>query len=167
MSSRYKFSEEEINAIKQARRENQNKRVEARLKALELRAEGKSSKEVSEETGFHPAYVTRLVAKYRDKGLEAITGIHYGGNRRNMSVEEEAKILAPFKERAEKGELVEVREIAEAYQAAVGHKIGSAQIYFVLHRHGWRRVMPRSKHPKKASEEAIESSKKLTPTSQN
>lgn len=62
-----------------------------------------------------------------------------------MSVEEEARILAPFKERAEKGELVEVREIAEAYQAAVDHPIGNAQIYFVLHRHGWRRVMPRSK----------------------
>lgn len=167
MSSRYKFGEEEISKIKQARKENTNKRVEARLKALELRAEGKSSKEVSQETGFHPAYVTRLVAKYRDKGLEAITGIHYGGNRRNMSVEEEARILAPFKERAEKGEIVEVREIAEAYQAAVDHPIGSAQIYFVLRRHGWRKVMPRSKHPKKASEEAIEASKKLTPPSQN
>ncbi len=167
MSSRYKFGEEEISKIKQARKENTNKRVEARLKALELRAEGKSSKEVSKETGFHPAYVTRLVAKYRDKGLEAITGIHYGGNRRNMSVEEEARILASFKERAEKGEVVEVREIAEAYQAAVDHPIGGAQIYFVLHRHGWRKVMPRSKHPKKASEEAIEASKKLTPPSQN
>lgn len=167
MSSRYKFSEEEISIIKQARKENRNKRVEARLKALELRAEGKSSKEVSAETGFHPAYVTRLVAKYRDKGLEAITGIHYGGNRRNMSVEEEARILAPFKERAEKGELVEVREIAEAYQAAVDHPIGNGQIYCVLHRHGWRKVMPRSKHPKKASEEAIEASKKLTLPSQN
>lgn len=162
MASRYKFSEEEIRIIKESRKKNTNKRVEARLKALELRAEGKSSKKVSKETGFHPAYVTRLVAKYRDKGLEAITGIHYGGNRRNMSVEEEEKILAPFRERAEKGEMIEVREIAEAYQAAVNHPIGSAQIYFVLRRHGWRKVMPRSKHPKKAGEEAIEFSKKLT-----
>ena len=54
--------------------------------------------------------VTQLVAKYRDYGLEAITGSHYGGNHRNMSVEEEAAILAPFKTRAEKGELVEIRD---------------------------------------------------------
>ena len=96
-------------------------------------------------------------------GLEAISGNHYGGNHRNMSVEEETAILAPFKERAEKGELVEVSEIAQAYQAAVDHPVSNGQIYFVLHRHGWRKVMPRSKHPRKASDEEIAASKKLTP----
>ena len=161
MASKYKFSSEEIAAIKEARRVNKDKRAEARLKALELRAEGMKSKEVSQATGFHAAYVTTLVAKYRKKGLEAISGNHYGGNRRNMSVEEEAAILAPFKARAEKGELVEIGEIEAAYQHAVGHSIGTSQIYYVLHRHGWRKVMPRGRHPKKASEEVIETSKKL------
>lgn len=167
MASRYKFSSEEVAAIKEARRENKNKRAEARLKALEMRAEGKKSKEVSQATGFHPAYVTTLVAKYREKGLEAISGNHYGGNRRNMSVEEEADILAPFKAKAEKGELVEVSEIETAYQHAVGHSIGTSQIYYVLHRHGWRKVMPRSRHPQKADEEVVETSKKLKPKSKN
>lgn len=82
-----------------------------------------------------------------------------------MSVAEEACILAPFKERAEKGELVEISEIAKAYQSAVDHPVSRGQIYFVLHRHGWRKVMPRSRHPKKASEEEIAASKKLTPQS--
>ena len=163
MASRYRFSNEEIKAIEQARKENKDKRAESRLKALELRAKGASSEAVAEATGLHAAYVSQLVAKYRDKGLEALSGNHYGGNRRNMSVAEEAAILAPFKERAEKGELVEVSEIAKAYQAAVDHPISNGQIYFVLHRHGWRKVMPRSKHPKKASEEEIAASKKLTP----
>ena len=149
MASKYKFSSEEIAAIKEARRVNKDKRAEARLKALELRAEGMKSKEVSQATGFHAAYVTTLVAKYRKKGLEAISGNHYGGNRRNMSVEEEAAILAPFKARAEKGELVEIGEIEAAYQHAVGHSIGTSQIYYVLHRHGWRKVMPRGRHPQK------------------
>lgn len=163
MASRYKFSEEEVKEIEQARKDNKDKRAEARLKALELRAKGADSSEVSEATGFHAAYVTQLVAKYRDKGLEAISGNHYGGNHRNMSVEEETAILAPFKERAEKGEMVEIREIAKAYQSAVDHPVSKGQIYFVLHRHGWRKVMPRSKHPKKASDEEIAASKKLTP----
>lgn len=163
MASRYKFSEKEIEEIEQARKENKDKRAERRLKALEMRAKGAISKEVSVATGFHAAYVTQLVAKYRDHGLDAISGNHYGGNHRNMSVEEEAAILAPFKERAEKGELVEVSEIAKAYQVAVDHPVSNGQIYFVLHRHGWRKVMPRSKHPKKASEEEIAASKKLTP----
>ena len=163
MSSRYKFSEEEIKEIEEARRHNRNKRAEARLKALELRAKGADAVEVSKATGFHAGSVTRLVAKYRDYGIEAISGNHYGGNRRNMSVEEEAKILVPFRERAEKGELVEISEIARAYQAAVDHPVSNGQIYRVLHRHGWRKVMPRSRHPKKASEEEIAASKKLTP----
>lgn len=34
MSSRYKFTEADIECIKNARKENKNKRVEARLKAL-------------------------------------------------------------------------------------------------------------------------------------
>jgi len=167
MASRYKFSEKEIKEIEQARKKNKDKRAEARLKALELRAKGNSAKAVSAATGFHSASVTRLVAKYRDGGLEAISGNHYGGNRRNMSVEAERAILEPFKEKAEKGELVDVKEITAAYQAAVDHPIGTSQIYRVLHRHGWRKVMPRSRHPKKASEEAIAASKKLTKKSNN
>ena len=167
MASNYKFSKEEMAAIKAARRETKDKRADARLKALELRAEGMELSEVSQATGFHAAYVSQLVAKYRDHGLEAISGNHYGGNHRNMSFEEEAAILAPFKARAEKGELVEISEIETAYQQAVGHSIGTSQIYYVLHRHGWRKVMPRSRHPKKASEEVIETSKKLKPPSVN
>ena len=84
-----------------------------------------------------------------------------GRIRENMSFEEEAALLEPFKAKAEKGQIVEASEIKEAYDKAVGHKSGSGQIYRVLHRHGWRKVMPRSKHPKKASDEAIEASKKL------
>lgn len=163
MASRYKFNEEQIKEIEQARKENKDKRAEIRLKALELRAKGWNASEVSKATGFHASSVTRLVAKYRDHGLEAIAGNHYGGNRRNMSVEEEAAILASFKKRAENGELVEISEIARAYQAAVDHPVSNGQIYFVLKRHGWRKVMPRSKHPKKASDEEIAASKKLTP----
>ena len=102
MALRYQFREEEIQEIEQARRKNKDKRAEARLKALELRTKGAKAKEVSEATGFHAVSVTRLVAKYKAHGIEAIAGNHYGGNRRNMSVEEEAAILAPFKERAER-----------------------------------------------------------------
>ncbi len=162
MGSRYHFSEEEIEGIRAARKANKDKRAEQRLKALELRASGKSREEVSQATGFCKEYVSQLVRKYLEHGLEAISGNHYGGNHRNMSKEEEAEILEPFKGRAEKGQLVEISELAQAYQAKVDHKVGDGQIYRVLERHGWRKVMPRSRHPKKASEEDIASSKKLT-----
>ena len=84
-----------------------------------------------------------------------------------MTIEEEAAFLEPYRKKAENGQIVSVAEIKAAYEQAVGHTIGRGQIYRVLHRQGWRKVMPRSKHPKKASEEVIETSKKLKPKSKN
>ncbi len=167
MRKHYQFTEVEIEEIRQARKENTNKRAEKRLYALQLWTEGANAKIVSEKTGFHPAYITQLTLKYRRGGIEAIAGNHYGGNHRNMSEEEEKQLLAPFQEQAEKGQLVVVHEIKHAYEQAVGHPIGGEQIYCVLRRHGWRKIMPRSHHPKKADEEDISSSKKLTQRSKN
>ena len=162
---KHRYSERDIENIKTARKENRDKQVDKRLQALELQATGEKAKKIAEITGFHPAYISQLMAKYRDGGIEAITGNHYGGNRRNMSFEDEAALLEPFRQKAELGQIVEVSEIKAAYEKAVGHSIGGTQIYYVLRRHGWRKVMPRSKHPKKASDEAIKASKKLTPKS--
>jgi transposase len=157
----YRYTEEDRQIIMAARRKNKDKRAEKRLHALELRASGKSASEAAEAVGFHAAYITQLTAKYRKGGIEAIAGNHYGGNRKNMTRQEESALLEPFRQKAKDGQIVEVSEIKAAYEQAVGHTIGGSQIYRVLHRNNWRKVMPRSKHPKKASEEAIEASKKL------
>ena len=162
MAAKYEITEEQKTEIEEARKANKDKKVEARLKVLLMRAEGKRASKISEVTGYHAAYVSGIISRYMNNGIEAITGKHYGGNRRNMSYEEESSILQPFLEKSEKGQLVEVSEIEAAYEKAVGHSIGSGQIYRVLSRHGWRKVMPRSQHPNKASDEAIKASKKLT-----
>ena len=48
-----------------------DKRVERRLLALELRAGGPSAKMTAELTGYHRAYISQLVAKFRDGGIGA------------------------------------------------------------------------------------------------
>lgn len=161
MAKSYEISQSQLQEIEAARKKNRNKNVERRLYVLVMRAEGKSLEEISEKTGYHISTASKLIARYMRDGISAIAENHYKGNRRNMSFEEEAAILAPFIERAERGEMVDIKEIAAAYQKAVPHKVSDTQIYYVLHRHGWRKIMPRSRHPKKASEEAIEASKKL------
>ena len=163
----YRYTEEDRAIISAARKANKNKRAEKRLWAMELRASGMSSAEVAKATGFNAAYITQLTRKYREGGIEAISGNHYGGNRKNMTREEEAALLEPFLEKAQKGEIVEVSAIKAAYEEKVGHTIGGSQIYRVLHRNNWRKVMPRSKHPKKAGDEAIEASKKLKTESES
>ena len=161
MAKSYEISQSQLLEIEAARKKNRNKNVERRLYVLVMRAEGRSLEEISEKTGYHISTASKLIARYMRDGISAIAENHYKGNRRNMSFEEEAAILAPFIERAERGEMVDIKEIAAAYQKAVPHKVSDTQIYYVLHRHGWRKIMPRSRHPKKASEEAIEASKKL------
>ena len=143
---RYRYSEADLEKIAAARKKNKDKRAEKRLYALELRAEGKSAEEVSAATGIHKAYISQLTAKYRISGIKAITGNHYGGNRRNMSAEEEAALLESFQ--AEAGQMVEVSKVKARYEETVGHSIGGSQIYYMLERNGWRKVMPRSNKPK-------------------
>ena len=167
MKMKYIFSEEDKKAIEHARRSTRDKQQDKRLEVLELRCKGMTQKEIAEKTGFHRSHVSNLLRKYFEEGIAAVAEKHYSGNRRNLSYEEEEAILAPFLEKAIKGEIVEISAIETAYVDAVGHSIGGSQIYYVLHRHGWRKVMPRSRHPKKASEEVIETSKKLTPNSKS
>lgn len=162
MYKKYQFTEEQKQEMEMARRNNKDKNTEKRLRALLLRAEGKTNKEVGEITEYHWSYVSQLVSIYFNKGLAAIVENHYIGNRRNMSIEEEKAFLEPYRKQAEQGQIIEVSAIQKAYEEKVGHSIGGSQIYYVLNRHGWRKVMPRSKHPNKANDEVIETSKKLT-----
>lgn len=158
----YVFTDDQLEEIKKARKENRDKRIEKRLEALQLRAEGKKNKEISDKTGFHIQYITVLVSRYKKEGINGIIANNYRGNHRNLSYAEEEALLEPFRKDAEAGKMVSIKDIEAKYIEAVGHTIGTSQIYYVLHRHNWRKIMPRSKHPKKASEEAIAASKKLT-----
>ena len=80
-----------------------------------------------------------------------------------MTEEEEKAFLAGFEEAAKNGELTTTAEIAAAYDEATGKEHASrSTIYYLLHKYGWRMISPQTEHPGKASEEVIETSKKLT-----
>ena len=159
---KYKISENQLAEIKTARKVNKNKNTEKRLEALEMSANGEKQRVIAEKTGFHRKYVSQLVVKYLNEGIESIIGKKREANRRNMSFAEEAEFLKQFKEEAEKGQVVTAKEIRIAYEEKIGHKCGNGQIYRLLKRHGFRKVKPRGQHPKKADEATIEASKKLT-----
>jgi transposase len=159
----YHISEAEYETAKALAKKNQNKRVDKRLQVIILRYEGLKDQEIGDKLGYHRKRVSQLCAEYARVGLEEYARHKYGGNNRALTYEEEAEILEKFEKKAEKGEVVTVREIKEALDEKRGKDTGKGYVYNVLARHGWRKVMPRSKHPKAADEEAIEASKKLTP----
>ena len=162
MPKTYKISEQQVTEVKNARKATKCKQVDKRLRAVELRGTGKTNKEIATILETSSDMVSRWIATYAKDGLEPLLPKKRIGNHRNMSFAEEAAFLEQYKKQAEKGQMIEISEIKAAYEAAVGHTIGGSQIYRVLNRHGWRKVMPRSKHPNKASDEEIEASKKLT-----
>ena len=64
MPQAYKITEEQRAEIQEARRKNKNKNVEKRLKAIELRAEGKTLAETGKICGCNPAYKGSYVSGF-------------------------------------------------------------------------------------------------------
>ena len=156
------ITKEEYETVKKAAGLNKNKRVDKRLQVIILRYEGKKDYEIGEKLGYTRKRVSQLCAKFKELGLVEYVSHKYGGNRRNLSYEEEKEFLETYRQQAEQGQIIETGAIEKAYEEKVGHTIGGSQIYYVLARHDWRKVMPRSKHPNKASDETCDASKKLT-----
>lgn len=167
MGKAYTISMEQAEEIKEKRKNVKNKQVDKRLYAVQLRGEGLKNEEIAEKLDTSSKVVSRWICSYVKFGIESLLEKERIGMHRNMSYDEEEEFLSQFADKAEKGQIVEISEIKKAYEEKIGHKTGHGQIYFVLHRHGWRKVMPRSKHPKKASSEAIEASKKLKQNTKN
>jgi len=164
MPRRNVITTEQIAEIESARKKNKNKTVDKKLQVLLMHAAGHKRAETEKSTEYSKQRITELVSMYCNFGLERIIENQYKGNHRNLSFEEEAALLEEFRAEAESGQIVATKRIKEAYEAKTGKSLDNnhGQIYNVLKRHNWRQVMPRSKHPKKASDEEIESSKKLT-----
>jgi transposase len=165
----YKISGENAREIRKRMERVKDVGAYRRLQAAALRGEGKKNEEIAEITKFNSDWVGQLAKIYCREGIEAlIEDGRKGGNNRNMSDEEAASFMSQFEETAKKGQILTVEEIAAAYDKAVGREHESkSTVYYLLHKMGWRKLMPRSKHPNKASDEEIEASKKLTSESES
>ncbi len=166
MPKTYTISKAEAEEICKLRKGIKRKDVDDRLKAVQRRGEGKENEEIAQELEVSSDTVSRWVGAYANGGVEALMPKPRPGRPLAVSFEEVEKMLKEFEEKANAGQVVEVSEIKAAYEEKVGHAIGGGHIYHILKRHKWRKDKPRSRHPKKASDEVIEASKKLTTESE-
>lgn len=157
----YTISEEEYQKLVTAEKNCKDKRTSKKLCILITRFSGISTAETAIRMNCSESKVKRLVAQYRENGLEEFMRNKYKGNHRSLSEEEEKEILSRFERLAEAGQVITGQDIKKAFDERIGKDTGRGYIYMLLKRHGWRKVMPRAKHPKKADKEAIEASKKL------
>lgn len=159
----YSINAEEYQKIEEAEKRCKDKRTSKKLTVLLIRFSGVSIAETAQRMNCSERKVARLISEYKKQGLEEFMRSKYvGGNHRSLSEAEEKEILAPFEKMADEGHMVTAQEIKKVFDKRIGKDTGRGYIYMLLKRHGWRKVMPRAKHPKKADEEAIQASKKLT-----
>ena len=106
--------------------------------------------------------VKPLKKKLKDRGLNVVSVTTPSIAYQYQYASQEKEILEQFEKAAEAGQVVTAQDIKRAFDEVRGKDTGRGYIYMLLERHGWRKVMPRSKHPKAANEEACEASKKLS-----
>jgi transposase len=80
-----------------------------------------------------------------------------------LTFSEEKEFLAPFFTQAESGQIATVGQIQRAYEAKIGHEVDESTLYRLLNRHGWRKLMPRPRHPQADLQEQDQFKKTLKP----
>jgi transposase len=114
----------------------------------------RKAEEIARDTGVSVTTVRRVISTYNRLGLAAIETPGKGGRRHEyMSLEQERSFLQPFFARAAHGEIATAEEIQRAFEAQVKHEVHLTSIYRLLDRHGWRKLVPRPRHPKANPEE--------------
>jgi len=124
-----------------------------------------SALEIASMIGLQLQTVRNLHSAYLKDGENALYLKGKGGHYHfNLTPEAETQFLAAFDLAGERGDIVEVSQLHSAYEAKLGRKVPKSTIYRLLHRHGWRKLAPRGKHPENDGQ-AIKQFKKTSPGS--
>jgi len=104
-----------------------------------------------------------VISSYNRLGPAALDTPGKGGRRNEyLSLAEEQAFLAPFFDRAAKGQIATASEIQQALEAQIGHTVHQSTVYRLLDRHNWRKRVPRPTHPR-ADPQAQSEFKKTSP----
>jgi transposase len=115
---------------------------------------------IAKTVGWHVNTVRFTQKSFIDKGISALTESKRGGRYHSlMSNEEEAAFLSQFDDAGGKGSILVANDIKTALEKHLGRDVHISTVYRILHRHGWRKIVPRPQHPKR-DKEAVEAFKK-------
>jgi transposase len=132
--------------LKRASSHAQYKRIQCVLIRATL---GSTAAEIAQLLGWSTATVHVMHSRWAKEG-DALFDMRGRGGRRHqhMSAQAEADLLAPFAAQAQAGGMLHVSEIKRAMERQVGTTVAASTVYRILDRHGWRKVVPRPRHPK-------------------
>ncbi|MGT2826841.1 IS630 family transposase [Streptococcus himalayensis] len=143
-------TQEQITELKSALKAKHLSAYHKRIQAVYLRSQKLTYKAISDLIGLSHDTIWRLVKKYEQEGLSALTHDARGGRHRSyLTYEEEKAFLEEQFVGSASGQFVTIAEMHEAYQTKIGKQTTREGFYALLKRHGWRKVTPRPEHPKK------------------
>lgn len=105
--------------------------------------------EIGKRFNVSKQMVSNLVSNYNRNGEKALESKGRGQRQKAyMNLEKEALFLKTFTDQAEKGSVITVQEIQEAFEKKVGNAVSKSTVYRLLKRHSWRKIKPRPAHAK-------------------
>ncbi len=121
-----------------------------RIQCVLIRATlGSTASQIAQLLGWSTATVHVIHSRWAKEGDALFDmGGRGGRHHQHLSPVEEERLLAPFTQKAQTGGLLHVSEIKQAMEKKVGGSVASSTVYRMLGRHGWRKVVPRPRHPK-------------------
>ena len=144
------MTEEMLERLLALQKQARNIREWRRLEVVWLREKlGLSGPEVSTALSYKLQTVHAIWHQWTKEKESLFRRPRPGGRKHAyLTVEEEKEFLAPFFRKAEAGGVLTVAEIKETYEKLVNKRVPPSTIYRLLHRHGWRKIAPRKRHPK-------------------
>jgi transposase len=145
-----KCSKAEMRRLKTALRWKIPAAQRQRIQMVLLRESGMAQPAIAAAMGVSLSTVNRAHMAFDHGGVAALKPKPNGGRKhQNMTVPEEKALLARFARAAGAGEMLNIHDLKAAYEKAIGHATSDSTVYNLLHRHDWRKLMPRPFHPKR------------------
>lgn len=119
-----------------------------RLQCVVFRGKGLEAEVIAELVQYSVGHVKRVWTQYFKEGASSLCTKPRGGRKRqNMSHEEEAALLAEHTTLAKEGKLLKIAPLHRALCKKLGREVALSSAYRLAHRHGWRKLEPRPRHP--------------------
>ena len=149
-----------IAQVKQRVKTARNIEASRRWQIILLRLTQKdwSARQIADVVGLTSKTVNQFVYLYNTQGPEAYEPKPRGGRRTAfMTLQEEKQLLQSISDKARNGEFITASKIRIAVERFLKHPVSKDYPYDLMHRHQWRKIMPRPEHPRqdKGKQEAF------------
>jgi transposase len=112
------------------------------------------AQEIALRLGLSVCTVRDLIEAYNRHGPKALETPGKGQRQHAyLSCDAEQTVLSPFIAESQSGHVAVARVIKKAFEEKIGHRVATSTIYRLLHRHQWRKGVPRPKNPRRSQEE--------------